>query len=234
MADRVVIISGASRGIGAATAVELAHRGCAVSLVARSAPALQETARLCERAGGRVIFTPADICDEPALAQVVARTAHELGRIDGLVNNAGYAPQAAVEETDAALFERTMAINLSAAMTLARLAWPHLRKQGGVIVNLSSMAAVDPLPGLVAYAAAKAGMLGLTRALAREGQEHNIRSVALILGGVETEMFRGLRGAGSVPAEHLLSPREVATVIADCLTGPLAHSSGEAIYLRKR
>lgn len=297
MPDKVVIITGASRGIGRAAAVELAHRGCAVSLIARSAADLDRTAQLCQSAGTRALVFAADICDERALANLVARTAEHFGRIDGIVNNAGYAPQASVEETDAALFEKTIAINLTAAMTLSRLAWPYLkgsaervpeassdarvvepggstgapeatslrdagrseraltagrppsrsdaasgrsdpsrvvRDVGSCIVNVSSMSAVDPRPGLIAYAAAKAGLLGLTSALAREGDAHNIRSVAIILGGVETEMFRGLKGAQDVPAESLLTPHEVAVVIAECLTGPLVYSSGEAVYLRKR
>jgi 3-oxoacyl-[acyl-carrier protein] reductase len=234
MADKVVIITGGSRGIGRAAGVELAHRGCSVSLVARNAAGLEETARLCQRAGSRALVAAADVTDDTGLADVVALTVGQFGRIDGVVNNAGYAPQAGIEETDAGLFEKSVAINLTAAMTLSRLAWPHLRKQGGVIVNVSSMSAVDPLPGLAAYAAAKAGLLGLTRALAREGQQHGIRSVSLILGAVETEMFSGLHGAGSVPRQDLLTPQEVAVVIADCLTGPLAYSNGEHIYLRKR
>lgn len=234
MPQKAAIITGASRGIGRAAAVELASRGCAVGLISRAASELEKTADACRSAGGDAFACPADITDEPALERAVVAIIERFGRLDGLVNNAGYAPQASIEETDSALLGRALAVNLASAVTLSRLAWPHLRARGGVVVNLSSMSAVDPLPGLAAYAAAKAGLLGLTKALAREGQEHGIRSVALVLGGVETEMFRGLRGAGSVPAERILTPQDVATVIADCLTGPLAYSSGEAIYLRKR
>jgi NAD(P)-dependent dehydrogenase (short-subunit alcohol dehydrogenase family) len=274
MAEHVTIITGASRGVGRATAVELCRRGGAVALVARDKTLLGETARLCEASGGagggEVLVAPADITREPELRAAVSRTIEAFGRLDGVVNNAGYAPQAGVEETDAPLFEKTLAVNLSSAMALSRLAWPHLKRAtaegataspageavrsvdssrdtaspsgeavapgwaGPCIVNVSSMAAVDPLPGFVAYAAAKAGLLGLTKALAREGDAHGIRSVAIILGGVETEMFRGLKGVEGVPAEALLRPEEVGRVIAECLTGPLAYSSGEAVYLRKR
>jgi NAD(P)-dependent dehydrogenase (short-subunit alcohol dehydrogenase family) len=234
MAEQVTIITGASRGVGRASAVELARGGGAVVLVSRDEARLKETARMCEAAGGAALASPADITVEAELAGAVEEALARFGRLDGVVNNAGYAPQAGVEETDAALFEKTLAVNLTSAMALSRLAWPHLRKQGGVIVNVSSMAAVDPLPGFVAYAAAKAGLLGLTRALAREGAAEGIRSVAIILGGVETEMFRGLKGVEGVPAEALLSVEEVGRVIAECVVGPLAYSSGEAVYLRKR
>jgi NAD(P)-dependent dehydrogenase (short-subunit alcohol dehydrogenase family) len=243
MPQKAAIISGASRGIGRAAAVELAGRGWALGLISRSAAELAKTEHACREAGGDALACCADITDEAALTRAVAATLERFGRLDGLVNNAGYAPQAGIEETDSALLSRTLAVNLTSAIILSRLAWPHLKASHTAgaspaahtcIVNISSMSAVDPLPGLAAYAAAKAGLLGLTKALAREGQEHGIRSIALILGGVETEMFRGLRGAGSVPADRILTPQEVATVIADCLTGPLAYSSGEAIYLRKR
>ena len=234
MPQEAAIITGASRGIGRAAAVELAGRGWALGLISRSAAELEKTQHACRSAGGDALAWPADITDEPTLARAVAEVIERFGRLDGLVNNAGYAQQAGIEETDSALVARTLAVNLTSAITLSRLAWPHLRARGGVIVNVSSMSAVDPLPGLAAYAAAKAGLLGLTRAVAREGQEHNIRCVALVVGAVETEMFRGLRGAGTVPAEQVLTPHEVASVIADCLTGPLAYSTGEAVYLRKR
>ena len=234
MTDKVVIITGASRGIGRAAAVELASRGCSVALIARDAADLQQTADLCQRAGSRALFIAGDITDEPTLVSLVSETAERFGRIDGVVNNAGLAPQAGVIETDAALFRRVLEVNLTSAMTLSRLAWPHLTRQGGVVVNVSSMAAVDPLPGFVAYAAAKAALLGLTKALAREGDAFGIRSVAILLGGVETEMFRGLKGVEGVPTEALLTPAEVGRVIAECVAGPLAYSSGEAIYLRKR
>ena len=237
MSEHVTIITGASRGVGRAAAVELARRGGHLVLVARDQARLEETARLCDGAGGgsgSALIAPADITQEGELAAAVEQAIEAFGRIDGVVNNAGYAPQAGVEETDNALFEKTLAVNLSSAMVLSRLAWPHLKRVGGVIVNVSSMAAVDPLPGFVAYAAAKAGLLGLTRALAREGDADGIRSVAIILGGVETEMFRGLKGVEGVAAEALLSPEVVGRVIVECLMGPLKYSTGEGIFLRKR
>ena len=234
MADPVVIISGASRGVGRATAVELAGRGCGVALIARNAEELSATADLCNRAGGRVLTVAGDITDEPTLGRLVQEAVDRFGRIDGVVNNAGLAPQAGVAETDAELFRRVIDVNLTAAMTLTRLAWPHLLRQGGCVVNVSSMAAIDPRPGFVAYSAAKAGLIGLTRALAREGDAHGVRSVAIVLGGVETTMFRGLSGVDHVPTQDLLTPDEVGRVIAECVAGPLAYSSGQSIFLRKR
>ena len=239
MRQHVPIVTGASRGVGRATAVELSRRGGAVAIVARDQTDLAETARLCEAAGGTCLARPADITSESDLSGVAQKVVDTFGGIDGVVNNAGYAPQAGVEETDATLFDRTLAVNLTAAMTLSRLAWPHLRQSGTagrrpVIVNVSSMSAIDPLPGFVAYAAAKAGLLGLTRALAREGDAEGIRSVAIILGGVETAMFRGLKGVEGVPTEALLTPEEAGHAIAECLLGPFAYASGEGIYLRKR
>ncbi len=228
--DKCAIITGSGRGIGRATAVELSRRGYSVVLVSRTAGDLEETAALLD---GESVQAVADVTNAAAMADVVARTVNQFGRIDAIVNNAGLAPMKPIEQTDDLTFSDVIATNLSAAFTLSRLAWPHLKVNGGTIVNISSLAAIDPFPGFSAYAAAKAGLEGLTRALAKEGAEHGIRSVAVAPGGVETAMFRALPGMADVPEESLLSPEDVATVIADCITSPLRHASGETIRLRR-
>lgn len=228
---KVAIITGAGRGIGRATAVELARRGWNVVAVSRTEADLEA---LVESLGSTAFAVTADVTDSAALERVVKTTIDRLGRLDALVNNAGLAPMVPFEETDEATFGRVIEVNLTAAFMLSRRAWPHLKSiGGGTIVNLSSLSAIDPFPGLSAYAAAKAGLEGLTVALAKEGAEHGIRCLAVSPGAVETEMFRALPGMADMPAEALLSPEEVAHVIADCLTGPLHYASGEMIRLRK-
>jgi NAD(P)-dependent dehydrogenase (short-subunit alcohol dehydrogenase family) len=124
--------------------------------------------------------------------------------------------------------------NLSAAFYLARAVWPTFETQkGGVIVNISSMAARDPFPGFAAYGAAKAGLNLFGLALAREGQPINVRVHTVAPGSVETAMFRGIMSAEQWPTDKTLDPAEVARVVAACVHGDLRHTSGEVIYVHK-
>ena len=224
------IITGAGRGIGRAAALALSRRSYDVVLVSRTEDELLDTALRTTTANEQVV---ADVADPVALRQIIDRALFRFGRIDALVHCAGIAPMRPIEKTDFAIFNKVIAVNLTAAFALAQLAWPHLKKQGGTIVNVSSLAAVDPFAGSSAYAAAKAGLEGLTRALAKDGAEHGIRAVAVAPGGVETAMFRALPRKARVPSKSLLSPDDVASVIAGCITSPLRYASGETIRLRK-
>jgi 3-oxoacyl-[acyl-carrier protein] reductase len=226
----VAFITGASRGIGRATAIELARAGYRLALVARSATALEETQRLA--GGGAVI--PTDVTNPDEVRRAVDHAVETYGRIDAVVNNAGLAPRRSVEETTVADWRAVIDTNLSAAFYAAKAAWPHFKRQGGgVIVSVSSMAARDPFPGFVAYAPAKAGVNLLTLSLAREGAPLNIRAHAVAPGATETEMFRSLATEEQFPKSRTMAPADVAKVIAACVRGDLAYTSGETIYLQK-
>lgn len=227
----VAIITGAGRGIGRATAVELSGRGYRPVLTGRTRSDLQTTAEAC---AGEAAVVVADLTDAATLEPVIAAAVEGFGRLDALVNNAGLAPSIGFEQTDDATLRTTLEVNLIGPFTLSRLAWPHLRRSKGIIINLSSLSADDPFEGFSAYAAAKAGINGLTVELAKEGSADGIRCLAIAPGGVETEMFRALPFGPDVPAEALLAPEEVAAVIADAVTGSLAYASGEVVRLRKR
>lgn len=230
MNARTAIITGAGRGIGRATAAELSRRGFAVVLVARRESDLRDTARLC----GQAHLLRADVADEDAADRIVTAALEATGRIDVLVNNAGYAPMLSVERTTPEEWRRVIDVNLTAPYLLSRACWPTFLKQSsGVIVNVSSMAARDPLPGFLAYGAAKAGLnvLGLT--LAREGAPAGIRVHTIAPGAVETEMFRSLVNETTWPKDRTMAPEHVARVIAACADGTLAHASGEVIWIRR-
>ena len=231
-ATRVAIVTGASRGIGRATAAALADLGWFVTLVSRSEQALSAVAR--EAKGALVV--PADVSRGASAGMIVARTLERFGRIDALVNNAGVAPLLPLEETSDDVWRDALDTNLSAAFYLSRACWPVFRRQGsgGVIVNVSSAAARDPFGGFAAYGAAKAGLNNLTLSLAREGASHGIRAHAVAPGATETEMFRALPGMTDFPAERTMDPRDVADVIVRCVTGELRHTSGEVIYLHRQ
>lgn len=230
MSQLVAIITGAGRGIGRATAVELSRRGYAVSLVARSVEELSETAVHCPAS----ICVKADITSSYDIDRILEATIQKFGRIDALINNAGLAPMASIERTTLEQFRQVLDVNLTATFALSRACWPHFLKQkSGVIVNVSSMAAKDPLPGFAAYGPAKAGVNILGLVMAREGAAHGIRVHTIAPGSVETQMFRSLIDEKTWPKEKTLPPEEVAKMIASCVTGELKYTSGEVIYIRR-
>ena len=227
----VVIVTGASRGIGRATARMLSSKNWRVALVARSTDHLNEAASGLSNA----LTISVDIAKGSSVAdQIVGEVRERFGRIDALVNNAGYAPLLSLEQTTDQVWRDAIDVNLSAAFWSTRSCWPEFKKQGGgVVVNVSSAAARDPFPGFIAYGAAKAAINNLSLSLAREGAKDAIRVHCIAPGATETEMFRSLPGMASFPSESTMSPDDVARVIVQCLSGELAHTSGEVIYLHK-
>jgi NAD(P)-dependent dehydrogenase (short-subunit alcohol dehydrogenase family) len=161
---------------------------------------------------------------------IVREAVKRFGRIDGLVNNAGLAPLTPIEETTAESLQHVFEVNTLGTGRLILAAWPVMRKQrSGVIVNVSSMAAVDPFPGFFAYASAKAGVELMARSCATEGEEHGIRAYAVAPGAVETPMLRSIIDEEMVPPERTLSADTVAEVIVGCVLATRAEKSGETI-----
>ena len=149
-----------------------------------------------------------------------------------LANIAGDAPYMPVGDYDPQIVQRCIDTNLTAAINLVSAAWPTLKSQGGgVIVNVSSIASVDPFPFFSVYAAAKAGLNMFTRCAASEGAEYGIETVAIAPGAVETPMLRGIFDELAIPADKTLQPIEVARLIVDCITGQRAFEPGETIIL---
>lgn len=230
MDSPVAIVTGAGQGIGRATAVELARLGYRVVLAGRTRETLEETSR--EIGGGLVVV--ADVGQADQAESLAQQTLQTFGRVDVLVNNAGYAPLAGIEDLTNDLWRQIIDTNLSAAFYLSRALWPTFRKQqAGVIVNISSLSSRDPFPGLAAYGAAKAGLNLLGLGLAREGAAIGVRVHTLALGAVETAMFRSIRTEEQFPKTRTLDPAEVAKIIGKCATGELRYTSGEVIYLHK-
>jgi 3-oxoacyl-[acyl-carrier protein] reductase len=225
----VAVITGAGKGIGRATAVELAQRGYELVLTARTAADLDQTIRLA----GRGVSLPGDVSDPVHAPRLVDLALSRFARLDAVVNNAGYAPILMHEQATVEEWRKIIDVNLSAAFYLCKAAWPALKRQGGAIVNISSAASRDPFPGLGMYGAAKAAINLLGLALAREGDPHGIRVHTIAPSATETDMFRAIMSKEQVPAEKIMQPTDVARVIADCITGRLKHTSGEVIYLHK-
>lgn len=228
----VAIITGAGRGIGRATAVELGRAGYRLALAARGAAELDETLRLAGGSNGLAV--PTDVSDPEQIGRLISRTLSEWGRIDALVNVAGVAPVRSIRDMTPDEWRAVLDTNLSAVFYATRAAWPAFERQGGgVVVNVSSLAARDPFPGFAAYGAAKAGLNLFGLAAAREGEPIGVRVHTIAPGAVETGMFRQLATVEQWPAEKTLEPAEVAKVILACARGELKHSSGEVIYLHR-
>lgn len=198
----VVIVTGASRGLGAATARILLQMGAGVVLNARSAGALHALAAEADPGGERSLVVAADVSDETACAALVGQTIERFGRLDALVNNAGVLqPLARLGDEAPAAWRYNIVVNLLGPYYLSHHALPHLRASGGRVVNVSSGAAVNPIAGASAYSTAKAGLNMLTQALAKEAPE--VTALAFRPGVVDTAMQVAIReeGAEGMPAE---------------------------------
>jgi 3-hydroxybutyrate dehydrogenase len=201
--NQVALITGSSRGIGRAIARLFAKEGAAVFLTARTEKELAATAAEIGKGGGRAAFAAADVALEKDCNHVVGAVREEFEKIDILVNNAGhYGPIVPVEEYPLAEFDKVIAVHLRAAFLLSKLVLPGMYAQkSGVILNISSLSAKAAFSWGSAYAAAKAGMLGLTRVTAAEAARKGVRVNALCPGPVtETQMSKEL---GAVLAKKM-------------------------------
>jgi 3-hydroxybutyrate dehydrogenase len=201
--DRVALITGSGRGIGRAMAHLFAKEGAAVFLTARTEKELSAATGEISSNGGRAAYAPADLTQEAECTHVVAACREKFGRIDILVNNAGhYGPVVPVEEYPLAEFDKVIAIHLRGAFLLSKLVLPEMyARKFGVILNISSLSAKAAYSWGSAYAAAKAGMLGLTRVTAAEGARKGVRVNAICPGPVtETQMSKDL---GAVLAKKM-------------------------------
>jgi NAD(P)-dependent dehydrogenase (short-subunit alcohol dehydrogenase family) len=178
------IVTGGGRGIGAGIAMALARRGIQVAVVARTPKELQRTVNAVEAAGGKAIAIPADLSAPDSVEKVLVETRQRLGAPDILVNNAGMAESAPLARTDDGLWDRHLALNLTAAFWFCRALGPQMAARGwGRIVNVASAAAERPLAYSAAYSASKAGLVGLTRALSAELGPHGVTVNVICPGG---------------------------------------------------
>jgi NAD(P)-dependent dehydrogenase (short-subunit alcohol dehydrogenase family) len=207
---QVIIVTGASRGIGAAAAAALAKTGATVVLTARDGALLADVARSI---GPAATAQPCDVSDYAAVEALVAATKSRFGRLDALVNNAGVIePIVSIAESDPAAWARNIQINLTGAYHAIRAVLPHmLAAGGGTIVNVSSGAAIRPLEGWSAYCSGKAGLHMLTRAIALETANKGIRVFGFQPGTTDTDIQVLIRASGVNPVSQI--PREKLTPV---------------------
>jgi short-subunit dehydrogenase len=218
-AGKVVLVTGASSGIGAASARLFGAEGASVALAARGVQALERVADEIRGKGGTARVFPADVSDPARCADVVEAVARELGGIDVLVNNAGWNKRGAVEQRDPADLAAIIQVNLIAPIVLSRLAIPHLRRRGrGAIVNVASIAGQVPLPFEAAYCASKFGLRAFSFALRDELEGSGITVSAVSPGPVDTPFIGN--EIDEIPdlvfANPMSSADEVARLVVEC------------------
>jgi NAD(P)-dependent dehydrogenase (short-subunit alcohol dehydrogenase family) len=235
---KTALVTGASSGLGRATAVALAQAGADVALVARSAEELEETGEEVSKTGRRALVLPTDLANGEEALATVERTVGEFGCVDVLVNAAGIDVPGTVEELDVGGWDLTLSVNLRAPFLLSKAAFPHMREAGGgTIVNVSSVAGKKGWANASAYCASKFGLTGLTEALADEGRGHGIRAIVLYPGAMATNWGafspdeRRQRGPDEVAATRALQPERVADFIAWFVVSPPEFVLTEGILL---
>lgn len=187
---KIVLVTGATSGIGRATALRFAQAGARVAIVGRNLAALQEVTEAITTSGGEVFASYADLAVEAEAARIVAGTAERFGGLDVLVNAAGIIQAGSIETTSLEQWDTMMNINVRSVFHQMNLAVPLLEKTRGNIVNLSSVAGLRSFPGLLAYCVSKAAIDQLTRCAALDLAPKGIRVNAVNPGVVVTEIHR--------------------------------------------
>jgi NAD(P)-dependent dehydrogenase (short-subunit alcohol dehydrogenase family) len=185
--DRVVLITGAGSGLGAATARVLASTGMRIVAADLDAATAAATVETIEGAGGEGLALALDVRDGRSAADAIARTMQRFGRLDVLINNAGTDITAAFDEIEPEAFDRVIDVNLRGPAIMTRAALPQLRASGrGHIVNITSTAAKRAWPNASAYHASKWGLLGFSHAMHAEARAYGVKVTAVVAGGMRT------------------------------------------------
>ena len=217
LAEQIAVVTGAGRGIGRAIAVRLAHMGATVVLVGRDARLLEALRAEIAAGGGAAQAMPCDLRSAEAVAALGERVKGEFGRCDILVNNAGIGNQGRpLHEMSVGDWDALMETNLRAPFLMIRSLAPlMIEAGGGHIVNISSLAGKNPLPGGAAYSASKWGLNGLTYSVAEELRPYGIRVSVVAPGSTNTGFGRG--DGGKDPATKI-QPEDVAAIVAMLVT----------------
>jgi 3-oxoacyl-[acyl-carrier protein] reductase len=236
--DKVVLVTGGSRGIGRACAVAFAKAGASTVVIsyAGNEAAAQEAVGLIQAAGAKAEALKFDVSDTAACASTVEQLIKTHGRLDVLVNNAGVAVDGLVMRVKDEDWDKQMDTNLKGAFALIRAASrPMMKQRSGAIVNLTSIVGESGNGGQAAYSASKAGLIGLTKSVAKELASRNIRVNAVSPGFIGTDMTAHLsdelrqKMVETIPLARLGSPEEVANAVVFLASDSAAYITGEVL-----
>lgn len=239
LADKVAIVTGAGRGIGKAVALTLAAQGAKVVVnYSRSVDAAQEVVNHIAGFGGEAIAVQADVADSTQVDRLLTETKEKFGRVDILVNNAGITRDKLILRMSEEDWDSVLATNLKGAFLCCKAVAPIFVKQrAGIIVNIGSVNGLVGAPGQSNYSASKAGLIGLTKSLAKELGGRNVRINAVAPGFIETEMTDGLKDdfketvIKQIPLARLGSADDVAGVVLFLCSDAAAYIQGEVISI---
>jgi short-subunit dehydrogenase len=235
MPERAAIVTGASRGIGRAIAEALGEEGYGLTITARKPDTLEQAAQELRDAGHEVEHLAANMADEEAISEVVARHRERFGRLDVLVNNAGVGIGAAAAEHQTKYVDMQLDVNLRAIVLFYRESLELLRAAGAehrnaLVVNMASLAGKSPSPWLSVYSATKAAVIGYTSAMNKELNADGIKSVAFCPGFVDTDMSDFVKG--TIPAEEMLRTSDITAALTFLLRVSPACVVPEIVFQR--
>jgi NAD(P)-dependent dehydrogenase (short-subunit alcohol dehydrogenase family) len=231
--DKVAIVTGAGRGLGAQYARDLAREGAIVSIWDINAANLQKVKQEIEAEGGRVLTATTDITDYDAVVKTVSEIVHQHGRVDILINNAAFHRSQPVSETPVEDWKRQIDTNLNGSFYCARAVLPYMLQQKyGKILNIASAAAKVYFPGFAAYGASKAGIVNFGNILSEEVKLQNINVNSIYLGMTNTEYTRERIGndpAVTISLDDMLQPPDVSKVVLFLVSDDASPIKGAAI-----
>src|SRR5262245_5722146 len=220
LSGKTAIVTGSSSGIGKAIALTFAREGARVVVAARRQSLCEQVVTQVRQRGGEATSIPTDVTNELQVERLISETVREFGRLDILVNNAGIGGGGRIADATTKAFDEVMFTNLRGTFLCARAGFREMHKSnGGIIINMSSVAGVQAWAGTGIYSASKHGIMALTKAMADEGRRHQIKVCAICPGGVADELV-------DAPSEEIersgaISPFDVAeTAVYLCTLGP--------------
>jgi 3-oxoacyl-[acyl-carrier protein] reductase len=236
LTDRVSLVTGASRGIGRAIARALAARGATVLLGARDQERLAATVSEIVAEGGKALALPLDVADRASVEAAFAAIAKAHGRLDHLVNNAGITRDNLVLRMKPEEWQQVLDTNLTGVFVCTQAALrPMLKQRSGRIVNVTSVVGLTGNPGQANYAASKAGVVGFTKAVAREVASRSITVNAVAPGFVETDMTAAMTDeareavTSAIPLGRVGQPEDVAEAVAFLVSDRAAYITGQVL-----
>ncbi len=221
MKGKIALVTGGSRGIGRAIAVKMAQEGCDVAILyAGRKEAADETVSMIEAAGARALAVQCNVADGAAAEAAVKEVSQTLGSIDILVNNAGIVRDGLAMRMSSEDFRAVLDVNLTGAFHMIRACLPlFVRKRSGRIINITSVSGMMGNPGQANYASSKAGLIGLTKTIAREVASRGVTVNAVAPGFIETDMTASMneaalqKGLSAVPMGRIGKPEDVANAV---------------------